>query len=185
MGLPRHPRVPSPQTPGAGSLPEVRRATQQEHDEGPPSGGFLQRSHKPSSSRLRAQCLPGLREQQRPQGTGWEGQPAWDEGSVPRNARHPDALAHAGWGLYRARVARLGGPGSRPNLCRAAPQHSLCERGNGWWRRLRARVTPTARATPGPWRMETLGLSPTLALTQSRGREEVPTRPRGGRPCRA
>ena len=144
------------------------------------------RSHKPSSSRLRAQCLPGLREQQRPRGTGWEGWLAWDEGRVPRNTRHPDARVHAGWGLYRAGAARLGGPGSRPDLCRAAPQHSLCERGNGWWYQLRARITPspwgpTAGARPGPWRMETRAVTYPGANSEP-GREKAPTRPRGGRP---
>lgn len=38
-----------------------------------------------------------------------------------------------------------------------------------------------AGATPGLWRMDTLGLSPSPVLTQSWGREGAPTRPRGGR----
>ena len=89
-------------------------------------------------------------------------------------------------GLYRAGAARLGGPGSRPDLCRAAPQHSLCERGNGWWYQLRARITPspwgpTAGARPGPWRMETRAVTYPGANSEP-GREKAPTRPRGGRP---
>lgn len=102
VGLPRHPRVPSPQAPGARGLPKARRATRQERDEGPPSGGFLWRSHTPTFSRLRAQCLPGLGERKRPPGMGWEGRTARDEGRVPCDTRHPDARAHGGWGLYRA-----------------------------------------------------------------------------------
>ena len=150
MGLPRHLRVPSPQTPGAHGLPKARRATRKERDEGLPSGGFLRRSHKPTFSRLRAQCLPGLGEQQRPRGMGWEGRTAWDEGRVPRDTCHPDARAHAGWGLYRAGGGQTrgswghrgtGGPCPDPVSAEARLPRPL-RVGYGWQCWLGARVTP-------------------------------------------
>lgn len=73
---------------------------------------------------------------------------------------------------------------SRPNLCRGAPTASasggMAGGAGSGPDSLRA-PGAAAGATPGLWRMDTLGLSPSPVLTQSWGREGAPTRPRGGR----
>lgn len=193
MGVPRHPRAPSPQTPGRVASPRRgeprgRSVTRVRHRGLPAeeSQAHLQtQGSMPAGTRGAAEATGG-----RLGGMGRAGQ-----GPCPSRHSSPRCSSACWLGPLRA-VARRGGPGATgaqevclqtQSLQRRPPQPLRA----GAWLAVLAQgqthsLSPgaTAGATPGLWRMGTLGLSPTPVLTAGDVRARPPDPGEGG-PSRA